>query len=71
MFEHDTACVYISFKHKRFGKLNPLKILLNGLQHEFSLLDVTETWLKDDGWSLFDIQGYNKLENHRQSDLEG
>ena len=41
--------------------------MLDGLQHKFSLLGVTETWLKDDDCDLYDIEGYNKLEKHRQN----
>ena len=45
------------------------EILLDGLEHKFSLLGVTETCLKDDDCDLYDIEGYNKLEKHRQKIL--
>ena len=39
----------------------------DGLWHTFSLLGVTETWLKDDDCDLYDIEGYDKLKKHRQN----
>ena len=47
------------------------EILLDGLQHKVSLLGVTETWLKDDDCNLYDIEGYNKLNKHRQNRSDG
>ena len=47
--------------------LDCFKMLMDDLQHEFSLLGVTETWLKDDDCALFDTEGYNMLEKHRQN----
>ena len=42
-------------------------MLLEYLQHEFSLISVTETWLRDDDCALFDIEGYNMVEKHRRN----
>ena len=42
-------------------------MLMDDLEHDFSLLGVTETWLKDDDCALFDIEGYNMVEKHRQN----
>ena len=44
---------------------------LGDLQHEFALLGVTETWLRDDDWALFDIQEYNMVQKHRLNQSGG
>ena len=51
--------------------LDCFKRLMDDLQHEFSLPGVTETWLKDDDCALFDIEGYNMVEKHRQNQSGG
>ena len=47
--------------------LGSLEFTLENLQHEFSLIGITETWLKDDDCDLFAIQGYNVVKKHRQN----
>ena len=47
--------------------LGSFEITLENLQHEFSLIGITETWLKDDDCDLYAIQGYNVVEKHRQN----
>ena len=47
--------------------LGSLEFTLENLQHEFSLIGITETWLKDDDCDLFAIHGYNVVEKHRQN----
>ena len=42
-------------------------MLSDGLWHTFSLLGVTEIWLKYDDCDLYDIEGYDKFEKHRQN----
>ena len=51
--------------------LDCFEMLMDDLQHDFSLLGVTETWLKDDDCALFDIEGYNMVEKHRQKQSDG
>ena len=48
-------------------KLDSFGMLMDDLQHDFSLLGVTETWLKNDECALFDIEGYNTVKKHRQN----
>ena len=48
-------------------KLGSLEFTLENLQHELSLIGITETWLKDDDCDLFAIQGYNAVEKHIQN----
>ena len=47
--------------------LGSLEFILENLQHEFSLIGITETWLRDDDCDLFAIQCYNVVEKHRQN----
>ena len=51
--------------------LDCFEMLMDDLQHDFSLLGVKETWLKDDDCALFDIEGYNMVEKHRQNQSGG
>ena len=65
MKQHFSMChLNIRSLRKNFGSF---EILLDGLQHNFSLFGAMETWLKDDDCDLYDIEGYNKLETHRQN----
>ena len=47
--------------------LGSFEITLENLQHKFSLIGITETWLKDDDCDLYAIQCYNVVEKHRQT----
>ena len=69
MKQHFSMC-HLNIRSLR-KKLGSFEILLDGLQHKFSLLGVTETWLKDDDCDLCDIEGYNKLEKHRKNRYGG
>ena len=65
MKQHLSMC-HLNIRSLR-KNVGSFEILLDGLQHKFSLLGVTETWLKDDDCDLYDIEGYNKLKKHRQN----
>ena len=47
--------------------LSAFEILLNSLHHGFSLIGITETWLKDEDCDLYNIPGYKMVERHRQN----
>ena len=65
MPEHETAFFYVIWILEAWEKkIGSFGILSDGLWHTFSLLGVTETWLKDDDCDLYDIEGYDKLEKH-------
>ena len=38
---------------------------LNLLDHHFTFVGITETWLKDSNCDLFGLTGYNMIESHR------
>ena len=38
---------------------------LNLLDHHFTFVGITETWLKDSNCDLFELTGYNMIESHR------
>ena len=41
------------------------------LQYEFPIIGFTETWLSDNDYDLYDIAGYNMIENHRSNQCGG
>ena len=49
---------------KNFGDLENY---LNLLDHHFTFVGVTETWLKDPHCELFGLKGYQMVESHRAS----
>ena len=40
---------------------------LDLLNHHFTLIGITETWLRDDDCDLYNISNYKIVENHRQN----
>ena len=48
-----------------------LEVFLDLLDHEFTVLGLTETWLCEDDHDLYQPKGYNVIENHRDSRIGG
>ena len=58
----------MSFKYKKHKEnLGCFETLLDDLQHHYSPLGLTETWLGDNDCVLFDVEGYNMVEKSRQN----
>ena len=47
-----------------YGSFGKFKQLLGLLDHEFSVIGISETWLNDSTLNLVDIPGYNFVSNH-------
>ena len=47
------------------ANLPSFEICLDNLKGEFSAIGMSETWLQDSDCSLYNIEGYNLIENHR------
>ena len=45
--------------------LSELESYLEVLDHEFSIIGLTETWLNDSSCEIYGINGYNTVERHR------
>ena len=54
--------------YRNFGKF---KHLLGLLDHQFSVIGISETWLNDSNLDLIDIPGYNFVSNHRVNKTGG
>ena len=48
-----------------YGNFGKFKQLLGLLDHEFSVIGISETWLNDSILDLVDIPGYNFVSNHK------
>ena len=48
-----------------------LEAFLDLLDHEFTVLGLTETWLCEDDHDLYQPKGYTVIENHRDSRIGG
>ena len=68
--KHNFSLCHLNIRSIR-KNVGSLEFTLENLQHEFSLIGITETWLKDDDCDLFAIQGYNVVEKHRQNRFGG
>lgn len=47
-----------------------LSPLLANIDHKFSVLAITETWIKDDDPYDLNFDGYNSISNHRSDRTE-
>ena len=47
--------------------LTSFESYLDLLNHHFTLIGITETWLRDDDCDLYNISNYKIVENHRQN----
>ena len=47
--------------------LTSTECYLDLLNHHFTLIGITETWLRDDDCDLYNISNYKIVENHRQN----
>ena len=62
----------IHFNSRSLNKnINNIEDYLSHLNHNFTAIGCTETWLKDDFSSLIHLKNYNLVENHRQSKRGG
>ena len=50
---------------------NDFQILLNTLEHTFTCIALTETWLKNHNVTLFDLEGYNHEHIVRENKMGG
>ena len=53
------------------ANLSCLENYLQSLLIEFAILGITETWLIDSNYDLFDIENYDFVENHRNTKSGG
>lgn len=51
--------------------LDKITLLLGGINHKFSVIALTETWSDKFKETIFDIDGYTKIMNHRDGGKRG
>ena len=62
----------IHFNSRSLSKnLSSIEDYLSHLEHNFTAIGCTETWLKDNFSSLIHLKNYNIIENHRQTKKGG
>ena len=74
-FNHMMTGNTLSFCHinikRQKANLKPFEICLENLEFQFSVIGITETWLKDFNSDLYSIDGYNFVETHRTEKTGG
>ena len=64
MTENAFLLCHINIRSQK-ANLKPFEICLENLEFQFSVIGLTETWLKDFNSDLYNIDGYNFVETHR------
>ena len=51
--------------------INQFELYLRNIQHEFSIIGLSETWLNESNFSLYNIVGYNHVYKYREKKSGG
>ena len=62
--DFDLSILHLNTR-RLYGNFGKFKQLLGLLDHEFSVIGISENWLNDSTLGLIDIPGYNFVSNHR------
>ena len=66
----DVSILHINIRSLQ-KKIENLKILLNSIKHTFSIIALSETWLKTVPHSYYSLPGYGLIVNNRHGDKAG
>ena len=64
MTQNTFSLCHINIRSQK-ANLKPFEICLENLEFQFSVIGITETWLKDFNSDLYNIDGFNFVETHR------
>ena len=63
---------FIHLNIRRVPKnINQFELYLRNIQHEFSIIGLSETWLNESNFSLYNIVGYNHVYKYREKKSGG
>ena len=64
MTENTFSLCHIDIRSQK-ANLKPCEICLENLEFQFSVIGITETWLKDFNSDFYNIDGHHFVETHR------
>ena len=62
---------YLCVLSELWEKLDSFENYLNLLNHNFLVIELSETWLSNDDYDLYGLSGYNFIGNHRSNRIGG
>ena len=68
--ENRLSLCYINIRNLQ-ANLHSFEKYLENIDIKFSCVGVTETWLQDHTWDLYNLNRYGLIENHRQTPRGG